>query len=234
MLVLRSSLVLFIISTLLSSAAILAQSETFTDTTSTIVVEVPVEVTLDGEPLRGLDASNFEIVDGRKEREIVGFDVVDLSDVDARAASTGEIPVIARRHFLFLFDLGFADAQSVERAREAALEVVSNDLHPADLVAVGTYSEQIGSVLQLGFTPDRNQARNAINSLSIERPGLIQTVDTLRLTAQGIANDAATGTDAGGGGASGGAAAEARSAADDQVRSFSQRVDLADDTQERG
>ncbi len=144
-----------------------APAETFTDTMTTIRVEVPVEVTLDGEPVRGLTAESFELVDGGDEQEILSVDVVDLAQLEAGPAREGldVLPVVARRHFLLLFDFSFSKPASIERARQAALDLVAKDLHAADLVAVATYSLNQGARVQLAFTPDRDQVRVALASL---------------------------------------------------------------------
>ena len=139
-----------------------AAQKRFRDTTSVVVVEVPVQVTRGGEPVRGLTAADFEVLEGRRKREIVGFDVVDLS-VEAGAV---DLPVSARRHFLFLFDFSFSDPSSIVRAREAARGLLE-DLHDSDLVAVATYSARSGSRVVLGFTSDRRQAALAIESLGL-------------------------------------------------------------------
>ena len=44
-----------------------------------MVVEVPVQVVKDGEPVRGLTAADFEVYDGRKKLPVTGFEVLDLS-----------------------------------------------------------------------------------------------------------------------------------------------------------
>lgn len=151
----------------------LAQQESFDDVTDVIVVEVPVQVIKDGEPVRGLTADNFEVLDGRKKREIVDFDVVDLT------ISSGEEPEVtssaARRHFLFFFDLSFSRPGAIVRARQAAIELVDTGLHSSDLAAVASYSRVTGASLVLGFTPDRAQVKEAINTL-----GLPQLVDSRR------------------------------------------------------
>ena len=58
------------------------QSKRFTDTTSVVVVEIPVQVLDKGRPVRGLTADNFEVIDGRRSRPLIGFDVIDLDLVD--------------------------------------------------------------------------------------------------------------------------------------------------------
>ncbi len=144
-----------------------APAETFTDATTTIRVEVPVEVTLDGEPIRGLTAENFELVDGGDRQEILSIDMVDLTQLQAGPTreNVDVLPVVARRHFLLLFDFSFSKPASIQRAREAAFDLVAKDLHAADLVAVATYSLNQGARVQLAFTPDRDQVRVALASL---------------------------------------------------------------------
>ena len=67
------------------------------ETVTVTVVEVPVQVTVKGQPLRSLTRDDFEILDGRKKREIVGFERVDLGEAQGVNA---DVPVAARRHFL--------------------------------------------------------------------------------------------------------------------------------------
>jgi VWFA-related protein len=146
------------------------QGGRFQESTDVVVVEIPVQVTRDGEPVRGLSAADFEVIDGRKKQEIVGFDVVDLSQ---DGSATREIPIAGRRHFLMLFDLALSYPATVVKARDAARELVRNSLHPSDLVGVAVYSASRGAQLVLGFTSDRDQVDVAINTLGL--PGLLQT-----------------------------------------------------------
>ncbi len=148
------------------------KNEQFSDVTSVTVIEVPVNVSVKDEPVRGLTADDFTVLDGRKEVEIVGFDVIDLSETEEGAPEV-EVTVAARRHFLAFFDLSYSDPSSVDRARESAASLVMESLHPSDLVAVATYSRSKGPRMVLGFTTDRNQIRQAIETLGFtnrERP----------------------------------------------------------------
>jgi len=149
------------------ASAFATSAEVFTGTTSTVVVEVPVEVTLDGQPLRELTRENFEVYDRGKKQELVGFDVIDLATVEGRPGLPPgmDLPIVARRHFLFLFDLSFSSPETIERARTAAREVVAQNLHPADLVAVGLYAQSRGAEMVLGFTTDRRQIDLALEAL---------------------------------------------------------------------
>ncbi|MEM6454939.1 MAG: VWA domain-containing protein [Acidobacteriota bacterium] len=145
-------------------------SSSFDGRTDVVYIEVPVNVVRDGKPVRDLTARNFEIVDGRKKRDVVGFEIVDLSAVAALTTADGtptSVPSAARRHFLMLFDLSFSDPESIVRARGAARELVANDLHPQDLAAVATYSQLRGPQILLGFTSDRRQLDKAIETLGV-------------------------------------------------------------------
>ena len=157
----------------LLAALVLAPSASaqFEDTTTVVVVEVPVHVIRDGTPVRDLTAADFELFDGRKRQEIIGFEVVDLSRVGADAGtSVNQVSVSGRRHFLLLFDLSLSDPESVKRARDSARRLVLQALHPSDLVAVATYAESRGVDLVLNFTPNRDQVELAIQTLGLAEP----------------------------------------------------------------
>ncbi len=157
-----------------------AAAQTFLESTQVVVVEVPVQVIRDGEPVRGLTASDFEVYDGKTKEALTGFEVVDLAEVAPDAAARGALPVSARRHFLVLFDMRFSDPKAIAQARGAAQDMVEA-LHPTDLVAVGTYSGLRGPQLVLGFTPDRRQIAAALDTLGA--PELLdnKAPDPLRL-----------------------------------------------------
>lgn len=177
------------------------QEGRFGEDVNVLVVEVPVQVLRDGEPVRGLTADDFEILEGRKKRDIVGFDVVDLSLTQGPGAGAPSVPVAARRHLLLFFDLSFSRPSSIVRAREAARRLVREQLHPSDLVGVATYSRSEGIRIPLGFTSDREQVDLAIESLGL--PQMVQAVrDPLGLVLADQANfrTVAKAGDGGGGG----------------------------------
>jgi VWFA-related protein len=132
-----------------------------TGSTTVVAVEVPVAVLVDGRPLRGLSADDFELLDGRTPQRLTGFEVIDLA---AAAASAAPLPAAGRRHFLLLFDLANSDPAAIGRAKVAARELVGKSLVASDLVAVGAYSRS-GARLALAFTPDRGQAIAAIEGI---------------------------------------------------------------------
>jgi VWFA-related protein len=196
-----------------------AGQQTFAGATEVVVVEVPVQVVKDGEPVRGLTANDFEVFDGRKKVPITGFEVLDLATAAPSSAAAAQIPASARRHFLMLFDLTFSEPSALVRARDAAKDVVQS-LHPTDLVSVATYSSLQGPQLVLGFTPDRQQISAAIDTLGL--PKLFnRSADPLRLVltdALVAQSSSVPSTSAGGG-------AEVRAARDaevvDTLKSFS-------------
>ena len=153
---------------LMSSGLLAAKKAEHSDVTEVVVIEVPVQVTLNGKPVRGLTPENFELFDGRKRQELTGFDLYDLSGAAADSSPMGlRIPAAAQRKFLIFFDLSLSEPDSIVRAREAARELVSTGLDPTDLVGVATWSVSSGPNLILGFTSDRRQAEIAIDSLGL-------------------------------------------------------------------
>src|SRR5881394_3990391 len=75
------------------------------ETVTVSVVEVPVTVVgRDGNPIRGLTAANFEVVDEGKPRAITSFDAIDFSSKDVAQAISPLNPA-ARRNFMLVFDV---------------------------------------------------------------------------------------------------------------------------------
>lgn len=163
---------LFLLALLLPPATgAAAQEASFEGAADVVHVEVPVNVVgRDGQPVRGLTAADFVLLDDGERQEITHFEVVDR---DTSAASAGPAAATATgvpsqpRHLLLLFDLTFSTPTSVARAREAALGFVQSSLHPDDLVAVALYTLESGPRLLVSFTPDRAQLARAIDTLGI-------------------------------------------------------------------
>ncbi|MES1242051.1 MAG: VWA domain-containing protein [Acidobacteriota bacterium] len=154
---------------------------TFSGSADVVVVEVPVQVLRDGEPVRGLTAADFEVWAGKQKLPVTGFEMLDL-EAPAPPSDKGwkpAEPVAARRHFLLLFDLAFSSPRALAKGEEAARGLLDH-LHPSDLVAVAAYSPSRGPELLLGFTTDRRQARAALDILG--KPEMTaRTGDPLRL-----------------------------------------------------
>ncbi len=164
-----------------ATGPVAAQKERFADQATVVVVEIPVQVTLDGRPMRGLTTDDFEVLEGRKRHPIVTFEEIDLALWEGVSPQElRDLPLAARRRFLLLFDLSFSAPSAVVKARRAARDLVLEGMHPTDLAAVATYSEARGADLVLGFTSDRAQVEAALEGLGVVDP--IQRVsDPLRL-----------------------------------------------------
>ncbi len=158
---------------ILASAAALAAAPPAAEEAVTVVaVEIPVQVLVDGKPVAGLTAQNFELLEGRRPQALTGFEVIDLATA---SSPSHPVPASARRHFLLLFDLANAEPSAVLRARDVAAELTRTALQPSDLIAVGRYTHLRGAELVLGFTPDRAQVGAAIETL-----GLVEVSDRHR------------------------------------------------------
>ncbi len=165
---LRSLVLLSTCWILASTHPLIAQEARHADVTEVVVIEVPVQVTKGGKPVRGLTPEHFELFDGRKQRGLTGFDAYDLSGTSAAPSQIRpRIPAAAQRKFLLFFDLSFSAPDSIVQAREAARELVSEGLDPSDLVGVAAWSASSGSNVILGFTSDRRQAALAIETLGL-------------------------------------------------------------------
>jgi VWFA-related protein len=140
------------------------QAGSFSESTEVTVVQVPVQVVRDGGPVQGLTAADFAVFDGRKLQKVTGFEVLDLSA--RQGAAVASIPPALRRHFLLLFDLAFSEPKSLIKARHMVRDMLPA-LHPSDLVAVATYSNSKGPRIVLGFTSDRRQVVQAIDTLGL-------------------------------------------------------------------
>lgn len=151
-----------------------AKDETFEGRTRVLEVQVPVNVVdRAGNPVRGLTADDFELRDEGERQEISRFQVIDLDlltpDSDRVMNVDYDIPGVARRHVLFLFDLSFSSPTALARARAAAQKFVLEGLHPSDLAAVAINTVESGTQLLLTFTPDRTQLVRAISTLGNPR-----------------------------------------------------------------
>jgi VWFA-related protein len=148
------------------------------------LVEVPVTVVdHSGDPVRGLTRANFRLYDEGKERQITGFDVIDLAAKERQTALSPVNPA-ARRNFLLLFDLSFTSPRSRANAQEAATVFVKKSVLPVDRVAVATLDVDHGFRLLTTFTSDRELIAAAIHN-----PGGFKSADPLQLS-----NDVKVGT----------------------------------------
>lgn len=140
------------------------------------LIEVPVTVVdRSGNPVRGLTKENFRILDDGKEREITGFDMIDLSLKEQTALA--QMNPAARRNFMLLFDLSFTSPRSLANAQEAATNFVKKSVLPRDRVAVATLDLEHGFHLLTNFTSDRGLIATAITN-----PSGFTSADPLQLS----------------------------------------------------
>jgi VWFA-related protein len=135
----------------------------FTESTSVVVVEIPVNVIVDGAPVRGLKAEDFRVFDGRKEQSLVGFDVIDLEGVQGQGRQA-PIPAPARRRFMLFFDFAFTPRTELTKSIQGARDLVKG-LHPTDVVALAAFSRSRGAELLVNFTNDRRQVNAVLDGL---------------------------------------------------------------------
>ena len=188
------------------------------ETVNVNVIEVPVTVVdSSGNPVRGLTAANFELIDQRTKREITSFDKIDFGAAEAVSAISPLNPA-ARRTFLLLFDLGFSSPNALTRAQEAARRFVKESVQPRDLVGVGTIDIDRGFRLLSAFTTDRELIASAIND-----PARYKSSDPLQIANQTVTFSAEkeTGLESPGGG--GRPAGDNAAAAREEMREMAQR-----------
>ena len=151
-----------------------------------VEIQVPINVVArNGEPVRGLTAADFEILDNGRRQTISQFRIVDLELIQPKPGEPFDeeaaIPPAARRHFLFLFDMSFSSPVALVKAREAARDFVLESMHPTDLAAVAIHSIETGAQLIMSFSPDRAQLARAIDTFGSPRMVALQQRDPLRL-----------------------------------------------------
>ncbi len=149
------------------------------ETVNVNFVEVPVTV-LDrnGDPVRGLTADRFEVIDQGKARTITSFEMIDFASPESMK-STSPLNPVMRRNFLLLFDLSFSSPLGRMKAQQAARNFLARGLKRNDLAAVATVDVDRGFRLLTAFTTDRNLLTAAIAS-----PSNFRSSDPLQIAGQ--------------------------------------------------
>jgi len=133
------------------------------ETVNVNLVEVPVTVVdRNGNPVRGLTADKFELIDQGQKRPITSFEVIDFASHTPKGVSP--LNPAARRSFLLLFDLSFSSPLGRTKAQEAARNFIARSMQRRDLAAVGTIDIERGFRLLTAFTTDRNLLASAVSS----------------------------------------------------------------------
>jgi VWFA-related protein len=158
---------------------------------SVTLAEIPVEVTRDGQPLTGLAAADFEVLEGKRPLPIVAFESIDMESPEKPGSPPPALA--ARRHLLFLFDLTISEYDELKQLADgvaSARELTATGLDPHDLVAVGIYLPKGELQLLLSFTTDRAAAARTLGALEgllrgEELTKVTEESDPLRLTGLG-------------------------------------------------
>lgn len=149
----------------LLTPASVARAQTFTEDISIVEVEVPVQVLVDGRAVRGLTRDNFELLVDGEPKQLSWFEAVELDERPTDPAPTSR-PTTAdsnparaapgrQRHYLMLFDLGFASRHRVRDAVRGMRRMVETQSHPSDRLALAVFAEAIGARVLVPFTTDR-------------------------------------------------------------------------------
>ncbi len=162
-----------------TSILILAVGVAFAQVRETVIVnfvEVPVTV-LDrsGDPVRGLTADRFEVIDQGKLRPITSFEMIDFGSAQS-LKSTSPLNPVVRRSFLLLFDLSFSSPVGRTKAQEAARNLLARGLRRHDLAAVATIDVERGFRLLTAFTTDRS-----LLTAAIANPSTFRSSDPLQI-----------------------------------------------------
>lgn len=161
---------------LLAAVLVLAQTA-FQEKVTVSYVEVPVTVTRDGAPVRGLTQANFEILDGGERRTIESIETIDFA-VEGGTKGVSPLNPESRRNFLLVFDLSFSTAQSLARAQQAARDFVARSVGDRDRVGIATIEVDRGFRYLTAFTTDRELLVAAIGD-----PRAFRSRDPLQIAA---------------------------------------------------
>ena len=163
---------------------------TFKTTTQLVVVNVSAR-DRNGDPIGGLTASDFTILEDGKPQKIAVFEYQRLEESAAPAprpaptasepkpvaqisiAKPGEVKYKDRRLLVLFFDLAGMPVQDQVRAQEGALKFVESQITPSDLVAVMTYSTVLNVVQD--FTGDRDRLNEVVKGIAIGDTGGAET-----------------------------------------------------------
>src|SRR3954469_13187342 len=162
---------------LLATSAASAQVK---ETIDVHLVEVPVTVVdRNGNPVRGLTAANFELLDQGMKRPVSNFDAIDFESEAVR--STSPLNPSARRNFILLFDLSFSSPIGRNKAQEAARNFIAKAMGRRDLAAVATIDVDRGFRMVTALTTDRNLLGSAIAN-----PRTFVSSDPLRIAGSSV------------------------------------------------
>src|SRR3954466_6711197 len=102
------------------------REQRFSRAPGVVVAEAPGQVLRDGKPVRGLTAKDFEVYEGHTKQDVTGFETLDLTAAvnPATPEAARCVPMSARRRFVLMFDLAFSSPAQMDRARQAAKDLL--------------------------------------------------------------------------------------------------------------
>lgn len=144
-----------------------AQEETFEDSTSVVVVEVPVRVLRQGKPVLGLTVDDFQLFDRRKAVAQFGLDVLDFSpngaNTDHRAAALAHHPWYQGRTYLFVYDFALNYNRRMLYGVSAGVrEMLDRRFGPKDRVAIALFRGHRELIYLLDYSNDRDEILAAL------------------------------------------------------------------------
>ena len=176
------------------------QTATFTSNTNLVIVDVTVRDKA-GQPIAGLKASDFTVLEDGKPQKISVFEFQNLSDepepppklaladqlklpeapkTTITAEKPGQIQYHDKRLMVFYLDFSSMGVEEQLRAQDAALEYLDKRITKDDLVAILLYTSAV-QVLS-DFTGDRDALTGILKALPIgemsEMAGLADTDDS--------------------------------------------------------
>ncbi len=161
-------------------------------TTTQLVVEDVLIKGKDGKPILGLKPSDFTITEDGKAQKISVFEfqtlegdtappakptvaatsavaekstVKPITTVEIAPERPGDLKYRDRRLMVMFFDMTSMPIQDQKRAQDAALKFLREQMKPADLMAIMTFSSDV-KVLE-DFTDDRDRLEKDIKGLTI-------------------------------------------------------------------
>ncbi|HEX7183544.1 MAG TPA: VWA domain-containing protein [Thermoanaerobaculia bacterium] len=141
---------------------------------SVTVVEIPVEVMRGNEPVEGLQAADFEVLENGHPLPIVSCETIELRASQGAEPARGDQsapapafpPQAARRHVFLFFDFALSRPDRQIEGIAAARRMVAGSLDSSDLVGVGIYLPKGELPLLLPFTTDRAAVDRTLAALS--------------------------------------------------------------------
>ena len=150
---------------------------TFKVNSNIVLTNVVVRDKKTGQPVRGLTAKDFTILENGKPQKIISFDFENVDQApplnEATISGKGQTNLFAgngskaiqqqlnnRRLIVMFFDLTSMQPEDLLRAQESARNYIEHQMRPADLVAVISLDSALA--VNQDFTSDKQLLRRAL------------------------------------------------------------------------